>query len=197
MSLFLKKIMKCVLMGGKMCKKFVYDEKIANVLVDGDEISLDEVVALLNKFYEDKENFKKEAQCQQGQKQRLSNYLRQYLDEDEIREIANDDEWLIDPEESDSNYFCVNHYENLGWVVWNNNEDKSFCTFDKKYQACKVCRELNALYDQIIQLEKDREEMFFRERDTKNEWRDLKYKNQKLQEIVLKTKRHPKWTASL
>ena len=180
-----------------MCKKFVYDEKIANVLLDGNEISIDEVVDLLNKFYEDKESFKKEARYQQGQKQRLSNYLRQYLDIEEIREIANDDRWLSDYEEEDLRHFCVYHFENLGWVVWNNNENKSFCTFDKKYQAYKVCQKLNALYDQIIQLEKDREEMFLRERDTKNEWRDLKYKNQKLEEIVLKTKRHPKWTASL
>lgn len=47
---------------------------------------------------EENEELKKEAKHQQGQKQRLRNYLRQYLSIEEIREIANNDKWLSSEE---------------------------------------------------------------------------------------------------
>lgn len=41
---------------------------------------------------------------------------------------------------------------------------------------------LNALHEENEQLKKDREKLFIRERDTKNEWRELKQENERLKQ---------------
>lgn len=43
-----------------------------------------------------------------------------------------------------------------------------------------MCTQMNTLYEENKQLKKDREELFIRERDTKNDWRELKQENEQL-----------------
>ena len=49
--------------------------------------------------------------------------------------------------------------------------------------AWDCCEILNELLEENEELRKDREELFIRERDTKNEWRDLKRENNELRKI--------------
>ena len=46
--------------------------------------------------------------------------------------------------------------------------------------AWDCCEILNELLEENEELRKDREELFIRERDTKNDWRDLKRENDEL-----------------
>ena len=47
-----------------------------------------------------------------------------------------------------------------------------------------LCDRLNWLVEENEQLKKQREELFIRERDTKNEWRKLKQENERLQRCI-------------
>lgn len=49
-----------------------------------------------------------------------------------------------------------------------------------------VCDLLNTLHEENEQLRKDREDLFYCERDTKNEWRELKQENQELNHFLKK-----------
>ena len=62
----------------------------------------------------------------------------------------------------------------FGSTVRDNGED--ITTWD-------CCEILNELLEENEELRKDREELFIRERDTKNEWRDLKRENNELRKI--------------
>lgn len=52
------------------------------------------------------------------------------------------------------------------------------------YDCESVVDILNELAEENEQLKKDREELFIRERDTKNEWRELKQENERLRRCM-------------
>ena len=53
---------------------------------------------------------------------------------------------------------------------------------DKKNKCLELVELLNTLHEENEQLRKDREDLFYRERDTKNDWRELKQENEKLKQ---------------
>ena len=48
----------------------------------------------------------------------------------------------------------------------------------------ECCNLLNELAEENQQLKKQREELFIRERNTKNEWRELKQENERLRRCI-------------
>lgn len=67
--------------------------------------------------------------------------------------------------------------------------DDEKCFFkdnDKALYCYEVVDLLNSLFDENEQLKEQREELFIRERDTKNEWRELKQENEQLKLLIKK-----------
>lgn len=81
------------------------------------------------------------------------------------------------------------HHDSTGEIIdWIRNECL-MTDYLQKYELEEWCQELNKIVDENNQLRKengqlkqDRDEMFIRERDTKNEWRKLKEENEQLRE---------------
>lgn len=83
------------------------------------------------------------------------------------------------------------HHDSTGEIIdWIRNECL-MTDYLQKYELEEWCQELNKIVDENNQLRKengqlkqDRDEMFIRERDTKNEWRKLKEENEQLKETI-------------
>lgn len=55
---------------------------------------------------------------------------------------------------------------------------------DKKNKCLELVELLNTLHEENEQLRKDREDLFCRERDTKNDWRELHIENQIFRKFI-------------
>lgn len=62
-----------------------------------------------------------------------------------------------------------------GWIYFN---DEYYCDFT----LCNVMNLLNKENKEKEELKQQREELFLRERDTKNDWRELKEENEQLKQ---------------
>ena len=60
--------------------------------------------------------------------------------------------------------------------------DGEFVAYLNSRDGCRIANYWNGLYKENEQLRKQREELFIRERDTKNDWRELKQENKQLKQ---------------
>ena len=84
-----REIVDLLVEGFEDCDKLVKEKEELIDAVNQRTVQCDEL-------YVELDSYKKEAKHQQGQKQRLRNYLKQYLNDEEINSIMNNDKWLDD-----------------------------------------------------------------------------------------------------
>lgn len=63
-------------------------------------------------------------------------------------------------------------------------EYQDYKAFEDSMMGDEVVNRLNELSEENQQLKKQREELFIRERNTKNEWRELKQENERLRRCI-------------